>query len=786
MDLTTLLHEVNEAFKQCASMLALSRSALAASPLVTPALVLDDVAPTADDRGRALRIVLQWAVEQLAPTPARFPIGEFRPWDDPSWREPAWWRYNILRHRYLEPLGPDDFVEGGRITETLMALTGIPSVDMLFDERNRAMRAVADHLLHEWESGAATGELQRLALRVALRPLAMRTDATNLLAIAAALGDVFPRALLLEMAAAEGVARVAAALDALIQYRFLLAGDEGANLWISTPLRDYLIQHTPPATVTARHARAAHLLQARGESLAAARHWLQAGGFRQAADILLDDQAEAASGYTPALQRELLQAIPSGKLATPTWLAIQIQLSDLCAAAGATDAAIAACRTAIKISLVPNDQARIYRRLGKLYEQRNQMHALNYYRQAEERFSLTDPELATLLKDRGWLHILRKEWPAAATDLDRALALAPAHQSQSRADILDALASLYRHQGQHAASIDYAQKSLSLREESGDLLRVAKSLGNLGLLYSSTDDFTHAAAAHREAMAIYQRLGNRELMATAWLNLGTTQHLAGERTEALAAYRTCLTLCQEVNLPLAEVRVLYNLAEVQAELGAIDGAQLCWQQGFELAHLYGFADQVTYFRTLAAEYPSLAAAAPLPFDPLLAEQPITPPSLLSRPTPALEPEARIALELAQRLGQVTPRALMVAASVSKATATRRLAELVTHGVLVKCGQGRSTCYTAAATDGTPTQSERVAAITARLQQLHDVIAERFGVAGFAQVDSPPSTECVRLSVRFTRIPDLKTFFALEQQLALLLGVPVDLVPADLPAKTQLF
>ena len=132
-----LLQQVNEAFKTCNSLLALSRSPLAASALVTPALVLDNVTPTPDERGRALRIVLQWGIEQLAPAPAQFPFDVFRPWDDPTWREPRWWRYNILRHRYLEPLHPDDFVAGGRFTDTLLNLTGISTADALFDERNR-------------------------------------------------------------------------------------------------------------------------------------------------------------------------------------------------------------------------------------------------------------------------------------------------------------------------------------------------------------------------------------------------------------------------------------------------------------------------------------------------------------------------------------------------------------------------------------------------------------------------------------------------------------------------
>ena len=76
---------VNATLRQVHSVLALARSPLADSPLVTPLLVLDDVSPTADERGQALRLLLQWAVDQLAPARPTHPLGAYRPPDDPTW-----------------------------------------------------------------------------------------------------------------------------------------------------------------------------------------------------------------------------------------------------------------------------------------------------------------------------------------------------------------------------------------------------------------------------------------------------------------------------------------------------------------------------------------------------------------------------------------------------------------------------------------------------------------------------------------------------------------------------
>src|SRR5687768_13458905 len=89
---TSFTHLVNEALRNYQSTLALSRSELANSPLVTPTLVKDDRSPTAEERGYGLRLVIQWAVNSLAPAPIPFPLGQYRPLDDPTWHDPRWWR----------------------------------------------------------------------------------------------------------------------------------------------------------------------------------------------------------------------------------------------------------------------------------------------------------------------------------------------------------------------------------------------------------------------------------------------------------------------------------------------------------------------------------------------------------------------------------------------------------------------------------------------------------------------------------------------------------------------
>lgn len=601
---------VNEAYKAFESIFNLSQSPLATSPLVEPTLVLDDMTPTPTDRGRGLQLVLRWAVEQLAPASPRYPIGTERPWDDPTWREPAWWHYSILRHRYVEPLHPDAFVEGGHFTETLIALTGIPSADAFLDERNRAIRAAAGILQRQMRSGAANAELSQRALKVACAPLERNETARIVLGIAAAFEGVFPRSLLLSLAEAENLPDAQPALEYLGANRLILAGDDDHSLWVSPPLREYICQREPTAQMQVRHYRAASFFRNERLTLPAVRH-------------------------------------------------------------------------------------------------------------------------------------------------------------------------LHRYQQHYAAAIDAAQQALALREQSGDLLQVAKSLGKLGLLFTATSDHTRAIAAHREAHAIAQRLGNRELAATASLNTGLAYHMAGKRRAAIAAYRASLALAREMSALLVELRALANLAEALAEVDERHAALSCWQAAIKLAESEGFDDEKTQLSELAARF-----GFPLPNrgdDATAAHTESVLPSARQRGNAGLTDDDHLVLELARREGSITPRRLMEAGHVSKATATRRLAALVEMGRLIQQGRGRNTRYMVPVpvqtVPATPPHALSEAELQTILLRNLPWLAHNFGIRaiGWYQIESATSQAPV-LVARFARLPELLPFLELRSLLARRVGTPVDLLP----------
>ncbi len=274
-------------------------------------------------------------------------------------------------------------------------------------------------------------------------------------------------------------------------------------------------------------------------------------------------------------------------------------------------------------------------------------------------------------------------------------------------------------------------------------------------------------------------MGNHELRATALLNIGLAEHMSGNRIAAVQSYQESLRLCRQINLPLAEIRVLANLAEALAELEQNDDGHRAWRQGIELARLHSFDDEVAYYAELRARFPALGDAD-MTGEPTVS-QGINAAigfavDLYGAGEQAEGPENKIALQLASSEGKITARRFMEAATISKATATRRLTELVDRGALVRVGHGRGTCYVPATGTLFQPEPESNAAQIACLYSLREELLSRHGIASMAIVETDRQTNRLELLVRFTTLPDLITFFHIEQRLSTALGQTVDLIP----------
>jgi serine/threonine protein kinase/tetratricopeptide (TPR) repeat protein len=691
--------EIKTAFQGYSSLLELAQSPLAHSPLIAPTLILNvlpDEQITADARGRALRIVLRWAVNRLAPAPPRYPMGTHRPADDPTWQNPLWWKYNILRHRYVEPLHPDGFPEGYKLVGTLIARMGLSSRDCFYTERDRAIDDVAILLREQITRRQCDAELQRLAAKELYYSLKNDTIAQDLLGIAATLRDVFPRSLLIDMASRENILHIEDPLGHLLAQRLLQPRDNGHVLMIPPAIQTYVHARQPEPALAQRHQLAARFYLDQGRPIEVAWHLKMAGRPAEAADVLLETANRLVDSLEMEALRNALLDFASHQLDAARWCDVQILLSDLWRGAGDQKKARKACREALRAAIDPTQQARVYRRLGKLYEDRDQDRAMDYYQRASERFPVDHLERLALLKDRAWLYIHQRKWEEAESDLTLALEITNRLTSvqAQEADIHNALAGLYRRQERYKTAIRHARQSLTLREEHSDLQQIAHSWNNLGLIYAKMGNPSQAIPAYEEALKTFQQMENQEAIATVSLNIGVAHYYADRLGEAVEHYQQSLAIFREIDLPRGEAEAHYNLAEALIKLEQDEEAHQHLQAGHAISQRAELSDLLQMFESLRDETDESVNFASE------SDDFVFPPTLVTSPAKRvhiyrdldLSPEEQTAIEITKREGHVTSRALMKEAQISKSTATRKLSHLFDLGLLERKGKGRGTHY----------------------------------------------------------------------------------------------
>ncbi len=140
-------------------------------------------------------------------------------------------------------------------------------------------------------------------------------------------------------------------------------------------------------------------------------------------------------------------------------------------------------------------------------------------------------------------------------------------------------------------------------------------------------------------------------------------------------------------LPLIEIKAHYNLAEALAAANQRDEAARHWRAGYQLCRQHDFDDQEADFLALGQALEILAVGVDDAAEANAGEVDVSLPAMI----PLNEDEEAV-LTLARREKTLTPKRLMQATNISRATATRRLTTLVEKGLLEKHGQGRGTIY----------------------------------------------------------------------------------------------
>jgi len=98
----------------------------------------------------------------------------------------------------------------------------------------------------------------------------------------------------------------------------------------------------------------------------------------------------------------------------------------------------------------------------------------------------------------------------------------------------------------YQTAIDYFKRSLSINEESGDLLEISRSLNNLGLAHAELGDLTTALNHYIRSLTIKEEIGNKRGIASSLNNIGMIYEEQGNFSSALDYYNRSLNIFEEI------------------------------------------------------------------------------------------------------------------------------------------------------------------------------------------------------------------------------------------------
>ncbi|MGD8397089.1 MAG: hypothetical protein PVF43_16590, partial [Candidatus Eiseniibacteriota bacterium] len=153
--------------------------------------------------------------------------------------------------------------------------------------------------------------------------------------------------------------------------------------------------------------------------------------------------------------------------------------------------------------------------------------------------------------------------------------------------------STYRYLGNEAAAQEAFSRAAAWTRLAGDERLSGMALNALGASYRRDARFEDAAAAHRRALELAQRLGSRGDAATALLGLARLARARGAYGVAIGDAELAHALAQQAGQPHLFIEAQLELGNVATRLDDPAAADRFLNEARRLASLYGFQDLVT-------------------------------------------------------------------------------------------------------------------------------------------------------------------------------------------------
>ncbi|RKS79703.1 DNA-binding SARP family transcriptional activator [Actinomadura pelletieri DSM 43383] len=190
--------------------------------------------------------------------------------------------------------------------------------------------------------------------------------------------------------------------------------------------------------------------------------------------------------------------------------------------------------------------------------------------------------VATVLDQLGLIHWHRSDYDVALGYYEQALELRRSiGDRQGEAEVLSHLSIVIWHQGRYTEANDALQRALSLHEAVGNRAGQQMALNNLGL-------FELRLGHNASALRYFEKAGEVMEMGrqhrAVWLNnVATVRVKAGQTAEVIDLYREALTIYQEIGDRRCEAACLNNIGRWYAETGREREALIHFQNSLSVS-----------------------------------------------------------------------------------------------------------------------------------------------------------------------------------------------------------
>jgi class 3 adenylate cyclase/tetratricopeptide (TPR) repeat protein len=241
-----------------------------------------------------------------------------------------------------------------------------------------------------------------------------------------------------------------------------------------------------------------------------------------------------------------------------------------------------ALHAARQVSSIPSDDlVRTNTALGDArFRIGRQREAIEPYRAARRALGDHPVEAALLLRREAEIDYRLGRFSVALGKLTRGLRLLSGTDQRHRAARarFEAFYAITRQaQGRYRDALEWARRAEADARSAGDLAAQAEALQALLSAQAMLGDASHAASA-REAIGVYEVLGDRAGQSRALNNLAMLAWLDGRGVEALEMFRAAQRLATDAGDAVKAASAEYNVGDVLLRMGRLDEARVLFSE----------------------------------------------------------------------------------------------------------------------------------------------------------------------------------------------------------------